>query len=58
MNFEEQILSRVIYPNIFLRQMEAMEFIILQIFCEVLKNATLQNSIYSFLRFSNKNVNK
>ena len=38
--------------------MEAMEFIILQIFCEVLKNATLQNSIYSFLRFSNKNVNK
>ena len=58
MNFEKQILSRVIYPNIFLRQMEAMEFIILQIFCEVLKNATLQNSIYSFLRFSNKNVNK
>ena len=40
MNFEEQIMSKDKYPSIFLPQMEAIVFIILQIFyatCAVLK---------------------
>ena len=40
MSFEEQIMSKGKYPSIFLPQMEAIVFIILQIFyatCAVLK---------------------
>ena len=33
MNFEEQIMSKDKYPTIFLHQMEAIVFIIFQMFC-------------------------
>ena len=52
MNFEEQIMSKDKYPSIFLPQMEAIVFIILQIFyatCAVLKIGGYSRISPSFL---------
>ena len=50
-NFEEQIISKKKYPSIFLPQMEAIVFIILQIHFATLVVTKIENFTRKFLRF-------
>ena len=47
MSFEEQIMSMDKYPSVFLRQMEAIMFIILQTFFEI--RAVLKTEEYRWI---------
>ena len=50
-NFEEQIIAKKKYPSIFSPQMEAIGFIILQIYFAALVVTRIENITGIFLRF-------
>ena len=55
MNFDEQVMSNYKYPSIFSRQMEAIVFIILQVFLAT--RTVLKIGEYLTIRFAEGEVN-